>query len=76
MKVLAKEKDADLYGGMNSTQAGFGSLKVAPDLLRFVYSYYKLPDSIEGYPSIQNRIRIGENIAKQVRLTMKSMGLL
>ena len=52
------ETEADLKAGFYSHLAGYDALSIADDFLVRVYRAYDLPDSIPGYPSLNNRIEI------------------
>ena len=52
------ETEADVKAGFYSHLAGYDALSVADDFLVRVYRAYDLPDSIPGYPSLNNRIEI------------------
>lgn len=60
--LLNKESEADLYGGLYSTQAGYYALDIAEEFLNLVYEYYNLPKELQGYPSLSDRIEISFNL--------------
>ena len=55
-----EETQADLFGGFFSQISGYNSLQIAEKVLEVLYKNYKLPEIIEGYPSLTDR----ENIVK------------
>ena len=65
--LLFKESEADLYGGLYSTQAGYYVLDIAPQFLKIVYEYYELPKELAGYPSLEDRIEIANNLKTIVK---------
>jgi len=70
--VLIKEmheEEADLWGGFFSQVSGYNSLAHAKEAINKIYKAYKLPNEIEGYPSLERRIGIIEsNITKANKL--------
>lgn len=60
--LLFKESEADLYGGLYSAQAGYYALDAAEGFLRAVYDYYQLPKELPGYPSLNDRIEVADNL--------------
>lgn len=54
------ETEADLKAGFYSHLAGYDALTVADEFLKRVYINYNLPDSIFGYPSLDERLQIIE----------------
>ena len=65
--LLFKESEADLYGGLYSTQAGYYALDIAELFLTIVYDYYKLPKELSGYPSLADRIEVANNLKSIVQ---------
>ena len=65
--LLYKESEADLYGGLYSTQAGYYALEIAEQFLTIVYDYYKLPKELSGYPSLADRIEVANNLKSIVQ---------
>lgn len=60
------EAQADYYGGLFGYMAGYKSLNVGPDFFKKLYSAAKLPDVTNGYPTLQERMKIGENSKKML----------
>lgn len=59
-KISKEEKEkvetqADYYGGFYAYVAGFQSYEITPKLLDAIYSHFKLPEKIPGYPSKTER---------------------
>ena len=54
----ANEAEADDYGGFYGYVAGFSTYDVTAKLLDKIYSYYKLPNIIKGYPTKDERKQI------------------
>jgi len=65
--LLFKESEADLYGGLYSTQAGYYALDIAEQFLTIVYDYYELPKELPGYPSLSDRIEVANNLKSIVQ---------
>lgn len=51
---LSYEAQADEYGGFYGYLAGYKTYDITPKLLESIYSYYKMPERISGYPSKQS----------------------
>jgi tetratricopeptide (TPR) repeat protein len=58
---LSNETQADYLGGFLGYSAGFNTLGLMPKVLKNLYEGYGLPDSIPGYPSLQERGIIANN---------------
>ena len=52
------EIQADIFGGFFGQISGYNTLSYAADVLVDVYKLYEIPDKIEGYPSLNERIQI------------------
>ena len=52
------ETQADIFGGFFAKIAGFDSLNFGEYCLREIYKEYKFPESISGYPSLNERVEI------------------
>ncbi|MBK9108765.1 MAG: hypothetical protein IPM92_10470 [Saprospiraceae bacterium] len=52
---VVHETEADYIGGFLAYSAGFGLFDQASNLIHQLYKAYKLPDTINGYPSLQDR---------------------
>ena len=59
------EIEADAFAGFFSLKAGYKSLNYAEEVLTRLYSEYDIPDRIEGYPSLNQRIEIINDKIKQ-----------
>ena len=51
----ADETEADIYAGLYGHIAGFSPLSVASATLDRIYEAYDIPDSLPGYPSLEER---------------------
>jgi tetratricopeptide (TPR) repeat protein len=64
------ESQADEFGIFYSFLAGYNTFEIAEKVFNRIYEVYQLPDSIPGYPSRQERIKIHklseEKIAKLI----------
>lgn len=64
------ETQADIFGGFFAKIAGYDALNFGEYCLRQIYDEYKIPESISGYPSLNERIEIIEaNIEKTNELS-------
>lgn len=70
--LLFKESEADLYGGLYSTQAGYYALDIADQFLNIVYDYYELPKELAGYPSLDDRKEVAKNLESIVHAINES----
>lgn len=52
------ETQADIFGGFFAKIAGFDALNHGEYCLKEIYKEYKIPESISGYPSLNERIEI------------------
>ena len=64
---IENESVADLDAGMNSHIAGYSSLDISASVLDLIYSFYNLPDSIPGYPTLDDRKAIQERRLEQFK---------
>ena len=64
---IENESVADLDAGMNSHIAGYSSLDISASVLDLIYSSYDLPDSIPGYPTLEDRKAIQERRLEQFK---------
>jgi len=62
----ANEAEADDIGGFYGYVAGFSTYDVSAKLLDKIYAYYKLPNSIKGYPSKDERKQIAATSLKKL----------
>ena len=62
----ANEEEADDYGGFYGYVAGFSTYDVTAKLLDKIYAYYKLPNSIKGYPTKEERKQIAATSLKKL----------
>jgi tetratricopeptide (TPR) repeat protein len=52
------ESQADEFGIFYSFIAGYNTFEIAEKVFKRIYEAYRLPDTIPGYPSLQDRIKI------------------
>ncbi len=64
---LKYETQADYLGGILAIAAGYNTYEIFSPLLRAAYTDYGLPERLEGYPSLTERLRISANTADQLR---------
>ena len=62
----ANETEADDVGGFYGYVAGFSTYDVTAKLLDKIYTYYKLPNIIKGYPSKDERKQIAATSLKKL----------
>lgn len=62
----ANEAEADDVGGFYGYVSGFSTYDVTAQLLDKIYSYYKLPNSIKGYPTKDERKQIASTSLKKL----------
>jgi len=62
------EAQADYLGGILAISAGYDGYGLMPEFLKETYARYGLPDELPGYPSLQERIRLSENTAKELKI--------
>lgn len=59
------ETQADIFGGFFAKIAGYDALSFGEICLRKIYKEYKIPNEINGYPSLDERVEIiDKNIEK------------
>ena len=62
----ANEAEADDVGGFYGYVAGFSTYDITAKLLDKIYAYYKLPNSIKGYPTKDERKQIAATSLKKL----------
>lgn len=69
---VVHETEADYLGGFLAYSAGFGLFDKGSELIERLYAAYKLPDTISGYPTLQDRkilsLRSAEKLSQLVDL--------
>lgn len=65
IESVQDETEADRLAGIYGHIAGFRPLDVADSTLSLLYSLYDLPDSIPGYPTLEDRRTIAKNNRNQ-----------
>ena len=63
---LSHETDADQMAGLYTHIAGIPALDLAPEVLQTIYTAYGIPDSLPGYPSLNERQRIATKMAEEM----------
>ena len=64
--TLSHETDADQMAGLYTHIAGIPALDLAPEVLQAIYTAYAIPDSLPGYPSLNERQRIATKMAEEM----------
>lgn len=69
-EAIKIETEADYFGGFYSYIAGYDTLGIAPRVMDILYKDYKLPDELDGYPSLSERkiivTRAKENLKNKI----------
>ena len=65
--MLARETEADDWGGFFSAIAGYPGADVAPAVLGRIYAAYGLPEELAGYPSLTERGQIAVRASDRLR---------
>lgn len=79
---LRYETQADYFGGILAISAGYNTYRTLTPLLRTAYQAYGLPEKIQGYPSLTERLELSQNTAQrleqlfQVYQTANYLGLI
>ncbi|MCE3225831.1 MAG: tetratricopeptide repeat domain protein [Bacteroidetes bacterium] len=60
------EAQADYYGGLFGYMAGYKSLNVGAEFFKKLYTAAKLPNVTNGYPTMDERMKIGDNSKKML----------
>lgn len=60
------ETEADYLGGFLAYSSGFGLFDKTSELIQNLYAAYKLPDTIKGYPSLQDRKILSRRSAEKL----------
>ncbi len=63
---IKQETQADYIGGFLAFSAGYNVYGIMPTLLPKLYEVYGLPDSLEGYPALADRIKMSQNASNQL----------
>jgi hypothetical protein len=65
-EILTMETQADEFGGFFGHLAGYKSLACAPALLPAIYTGFHLPQRLNGYPSLPERVTIARRSAERL----------
>ncbi len=63
---LKYETQADYFGGILALSAGYNTYHTLSPLLKQAYASYGLPEEIQGYPSLSERLSLSENTARRL----------
>ena len=66
--IVNNETQADYLGGFLAYSAGFGLFDKCPDLIQGLYKAYSLPDTLSGYPVLQDRQEMSRLTIKKIEL--------
>ncbi|MBL8991554.1 MAG: hypothetical protein JNJ48_08250, partial [Phycisphaerae bacterium] len=66
-RLVKNETEADYFGAFYAYVAGYDTLTVAPGVFDAVYEKFSLADKLGGYPSRQERKKIAEGRAAEIR---------
>lgn len=61
------ETQADQMGGIYTYLAGYHPVDMAEPLLQAIYEAYQFPETMQGYPSLQDRIEIAKANEKKIK---------
>lgn len=64
---IKQETQADYIGGFLAFSAGYQVYDIMPRLLPKLYEEYGLPQSLPGYPTLEDRIKMSRNASNQLR---------
>lgn len=63
---LKYETQADYFGGILALSAGYNTYGTLSPLLKQAYASYGLPEEIQGYPSLRERLALSQNTARRL----------
>ncbi|MBK8956510.1 MAG: hypothetical protein IPM34_13280 [Saprospiraceae bacterium] len=63
---VVHETEADYIGGFLAYSAGYGLFDQSSDLIQELYKAYRLPDTISGYPTLQDRKILSKRSAEKL----------
>ncbi len=55
------ESEADIFSGFYTMMAGYNGMEVAEKALTKLYQEYSIPDTVAGYPTLQQRVEISKS---------------
>lgn len=64
---IANETQADYLGGFLAYSAGFGMFDKSSEIIQKLYSSYKIPENIPGYPSLNDRIELAKRTTQKLQ---------
>lgn len=65
---LKQEAQADYLGGFLATTAGYSVYNLMPQLLKKIYTHYGLPEQIDGYPGLGERVSMSDNAMQELKV--------
>lgn len=65
---VAFETEADYLGGFLAYSAGFGLFTQGDEIIKELYEKYELPDTLESYPELNERIQLTKRSAKKMKV--------
>ena len=65
---VAFETEADYLGGFLAYSAGYGLFTQGDEIIRDLYKKYELPDVLESYPELNERILLTKRSAKKMKI--------
>lgn len=65
---VAFETEADYLGGFLAYSAGFGLFTQGGEIIKELYEKYELPNILESYPELNERILLTERSAKKMKI--------
>lgn len=66
-EALKFEVQADYLGGILAISAGYNTYRVFDQFLNQAYVAYDLPEEIEGYPDLQERLKMSAKTAERLK---------
>lgn len=64
---VAYETEADYLGGFLAYSAGYGAFDKGDEIINNLYAKYELSDTLENYPTRQNRVILSKRSAKKLK---------
>lgn len=64
---VAYETEADYLGGFLAYSAGYGAFDRGGDIINNLYEKYELGDTLDNYPTRQNRVILSKRSAKKLQ---------
>jgi hypothetical protein len=64
---IANETQADYLGGFLAYSAGYGMFDKSSEIIKRLYTSYKIPENIPGYPSLNDRIELAKRTTQKLQ---------